>query len=199
MAKGLTFNLGGATYNASVTKIDRKKLYGWQETKAFDEEGSECALMSMDEGGTIILPKGGVGMGVLSLDGNWVERSNLKTVSLDGMELPLYKSSYDITIPLDKIVTEPEYLNHTITAAYFLNTDTRFAKTIGNNIFTFLYNYRDGYEQSTAFILQTGGSVFMLVGYYAPVEMLSLFENAEIDEEEGEEEDFDGEIDFSMM
>ncbi|GHT60006.1 hypothetical protein FACS1894109_16980 [Spirochaetia bacterium] len=58
MAKCLNFSLGGVVHSATPVKVDRKKLYGWSETKAFDEEGHECMLASTDESGSVIIPKG---------------------------------------------------------------------------------------------------------------------------------------------
>jgi hypothetical protein len=88
MAKNLAFTLEKAQYEAVPVKIERKKLYGWSELAAFDGGGEECSLMSLDETGSFIIPKGGAGLGILSPDGKWVDRASLKAVTADGKDAP---------------------------------------------------------------------------------------------------------------
>ena len=57
MAKNLSFTLDGAEYFAAPVKIERKKLYGWSEVIALDDEGNECSLVTVDETGSFIIPK----------------------------------------------------------------------------------------------------------------------------------------------
>jgi hypothetical protein len=197
MGKGLSFCIGGKNFFAEPKKIDRKKLYGWQEKTAYDESGKECTLGYTDDSGTLILPKGCVGLGILSPEGEWVERSSLKAVHLDGSQAELIPSSYSTNIILDKQVSPEEFLNHSINAAYCLSGDSAFYAAIGSAIFSFPYIYRDGYETTAAFVLQSGGAVFMLLGSDNCFEMLTLNQTVEIDDED--EEDEDDELDFSMI
>ena len=202
MAKCLNFSLGGVVHSATPVKVDRKKLYGWSETKAFDEDGHECTLASTDESGSVIIPKGGAGLGIVSPDMQWVERSSLKAVKNDGSDAELLESSYDIRITLNRTVSAEEFLNHRITAVYQLDTDPIFAKAIGDTIYTFTYNYRAAYEGSPAFLLVSGGQPFMLTGCECDFEMLSLKESGAIDSDDDEiedDDDSDTDIDFSMF
>ncbi|GHV94080.1 hypothetical protein AGMMS50293_04000 [Spirochaetia bacterium] len=201
MAKNLVFSIKGADYEAAPVKVDRKKLYGWSETKALDDQGNECVAVSIDESGALIIPKGGLGMGILSPKGAWVERSSLKALTLDGKEAALVPSSYDAPIPLDTKVTVNEYLDHSITAFYQLEgAPPELLKAVGGDIYTFIYNLRADYEGSPAFLLESEGSLYMLLGYKSDFEMLGLAEAAVIDEEaDGDEEDESDEIDFSMF
>jgi hypothetical protein len=200
MARGLTFLIQGMSYSAAPEKIDRKKLYGRQETCAIAQDGSVCSLMSMDESSGLILPKGAVGMGNLSPAGEWVERSTLKTVALDGAELDLHKSSYDGSIKIEQTVSPEVFLNHTIKAIYKVPVPPECIAAVGKSIYTFLYNYRDSYEQETAFLLVSNNILFMLTAYEVPFSMLTLEQNAELEDMEAEEtdEELDGEIDFSF-
>jgi hypothetical protein len=200
MGKGLSFCISGKSFFAEPKKIDRKKLYGWQEKAAFDESGGECTLGYTDESGTLIIPKGGVGLGILSPEGEWVERNSLKALRLDGGPAELIPSSYSGEIVLDKRVSPEEFLNHSISAAYFLSGEGDFCSALGDVIFSFPYIYRDGYETTPAFILQSGGAVFMLLGTDNRFEMLTLNQAVELDEEGGDEtDDEDEELDFSMI
>ncbi|WP_010257544.1 hypothetical protein [Treponema primitia] len=201
MGRQLNFSLRGASFCAEPLKLDRAKLYGKSATLAIDEKGGPCTLVSMDSGGAFIIPQGGIGLGILSPESRWVERSSLKAVTLGGHEAVLMKSSYDGVILLEKSVPVDEFLNHSITAVYNVETDTAFIDAIGENIYTFTYNYRDGYEGTAAFLLKKEEKLFMLLGYPAHFEMLSLSEAGEIDEDalEDDENENDGEIDFSMF
>jgi hypothetical protein len=200
MARNLSFNLKGQVFSAAPVKIERKKLYGWQEKKAFDDEGKECTQSYTDETGSLILPQGGVGSGMVDGGGNWVERSELKAVYADGTPAVLVPSSYSAVIDLNKTITHEEFLDHTISGVYGLGTDPAFCSAVGEEIWTFPYIYRDGYETTTAFLLQSDGGVFMLLGYDAGFEKLFLNQTAELDEETDDTgEDEEDEIDFSMM
>jgi hypothetical protein len=200
MARCLTFSINGSEYAASPVKADRKKLYGWTETIALDDEGRECKMVSMDETGTLVIPRGGAGLGILSPDDRWVDRSSLKAVSADGRDAELIKSSYDGPIVLDRIAGADEVLDHCITGMYqFTDAPPELIRAVGDAVYSFTYSYRDSYEGSRAFLLAAEGTLFMLIGYDAEFEMLSLSEAGVIDEaEEEEDENESGDIDFSM-
>jgi len=197
MGKTLSFKLKGYTFSAEPKKIERKKLYGFNKTLVFDENGLECETANLDEGLAGIIPKGGLGLGILSPEGLWVERASLKAVDIKGVDLPLYQSSYDKEIKLNKKVSADEFLDYCMTGFYELS-DSGFSQAIGSDIYMFDYCYRASFEPSTAFVLSSDGTAFMFVGFKAPFEMLSLPEEVFLDEDEEEFEE-DEEIDFSMI
>jgi hypothetical protein len=200
MARTLTFSLNEKEYPASPVKLERKKLYGWSQTIALDEDGRECTLITMDETGTMFIPKGGMGLGLLSPDNEWVERSSLKAVKLDGSDAELVPSSFSAPIALKDAVDFEEFFDHTITAVYQLDATEDFIAAVGEKIYSFSYNYRDSYAVSPAFLVVSSGTLFMLAGYKTEYEMLGLEQAGAIDEEdveEDEEEESDG-LDFSM-
>ncbi|MDR3237155.1 MAG: hypothetical protein LBT84_01495 [Spirochaetia bacterium] len=202
MARNLTFSLKGTEYSASPLKIDRKKLYGWTTTMAFDDNENLCTLAQMDETGTIIIPKGGTGLGILSPEKKWVARSELKAVTeTDGSDAQLIPSTYSGTIALETTVSSEEFLNHSITGFYQLTgADPALIEAAKDSIYTFLYSYKDSYEGSCAFLIESGGALFMLVGYKSEFEMLSLNQTGIIDDAPDEEDDAaSDEIDFSMF
>ncbi|MDR1340635.1 MAG: hypothetical protein LBK58_11385 [Prevotellaceae bacterium] len=204
MARELTFLTGGREYTTSPTKIDRKKLYGWTENIALDDEGNECKLVSMDESGTLIIPKGGIALGILSDEGFWVQRSDLKAVYDDGTPAELMPSSYSVPVELSEKVSVEDFLNYSIKSFYQLDgASDEFIDFIGSDIYSFTYCYRDSYEGKTAFLLTAGDSVknlFMMVGVMNEFEMLGISQTSIVGEEpEAEEEEEDTEIDFSMF
>jgi hypothetical protein len=199
MAKVLTFTLDGKSFSLTPEKLDRKKIYGWQEKLVFDDDGKECTLVFTDDTGTLIMPKGGVGLGIVSPEGEWVERSSLKAQSLNGGDATLIPSSYDVPNVLSKKVSGEEFLDYTITAAYHLEGDGAFCAALGDAIYTFDYIYREGYETTAAFVLQSKGAVFLLLGYETGIEMLDLDQTAEIDIEDEDADEDEEAIDFTMM
>jgi hypothetical protein len=199
MAKDLIFTLSGADYSAAPVKIDRKKLYGWSEVKALDDAGNECVAVNMDESGTLILPKGGLGMGILSPEGEWVERASLKALTPDGLDAPLVPSSYDAPVLLGREASVEEFLDHNITALYQLSgASGEFIRALGDKIFTFTYNLRADYEGSPAFVLAKDGAAYLFTGQNTNFAFLSLNETAVLDEDEEESAD-EAEIDFTLM
>jgi len=205
MARELTFSINGKEFSTSPTKIDRRKLYGWTENIALDDDGNECKLVSMDESGTLIIPKGGIGLGMVSENGLWVQRSQLKAVNEDGSPSELIMSSYNTQIDLLKKADIEEFMNYSIKMFYQLDTTEEFINTIGYDIYKFIYSYRDSYEGKMAFILTSEDAeknkhLYMMVGVLNEFEMLCLNQTSIIeDEPEVEEEDDDSEIDFSMF
>ena len=205
MARELVFKAEDKDYTASPTLIDRKKLYGWTENLAFDDQGNECKLVSMDESGTLIIPKGGIGLGILSPEGNWVQRSQLKAVNFNNEPVDLIASSYSSTIELKEKVSYEEYLDHSITAFYQLeNIDNGLIEWIGNDIYRFEYCYRDSYEGKPAFLLvsedtEKNKQLFMMLGAPNNFEMLSIVQAEVLETEVDVEEEDNEEIDFSMF
>ena len=78
MSKVLTLTLDGKSFGLTPEKIDRKKIYGWQEKLVLDDDNKECKLAYTDDTGTLVMPKGGVGIGIVSPEGEWVEKSALR-------------------------------------------------------------------------------------------------------------------------
>ena len=197
MGKTLALKLNGTLFNTEPLKIERKKLYGFSKTFVYDENGEECETASFDEDTSYIIPKGGIGMGILSPEGLWVERNTLKASNEDDEDARLVQSSYECITELNYKVPADTILNYCITSFYELPGND-FAVAIGNNVFTFDYCYRASYEPATAFILTSEGTAFMLTGHETRFKMLSLPEEITLDEDEAENED-DEEIDFYMM
>lgn len=200
MARQLTFRIKRKEYTVIPVKIDRKKLYGWTEIIALDEQGRTCNLVSTDDTGTLIIPKGGTALGMLSSDGKWVERTQLKTVRQDGSEAEIIPSSFSVVISLKQKVTDEEFLDYSITDFYQLNNvPDDLLKAIGDDIYTFDYTYLDSYETTPAFLMVSDAILFMLLGYKNRFDMLCLGECSVVDDDDDYIEVTDDDIDFSMF
>lgn len=200
MARQLTFRIKRKEYTVIPVKIDRKKLYGWTEIIALDEQGRTCNLVNTDDTGTLIIPKGGTALGMLSSDGKWVERTQLKTVRQDGSEAEIIPSSFSVVIPLKQKVTDEEFLDYSITDFYQLdNVPDDLLKAIADDIYTFDYTYLDSYETTPAFLMVADTTLFMLLGYKNRFDMLCLGECSVVDDDDDYIEVTDDDIDFSMF
>jgi hypothetical protein len=195
MARAMNFNFKGKAYSASPEKIDRKKLYGWTETLALDNNGNECRLVNMDDSGTVIIPPKGTATANMSQDGKWVEKSDLTAVNPDGSPATLVESSYSTPIELTQKATVEDYLSHSISAFYELEgISEEFIKELGEDIYSFDYAYNASYDTQKAFLIENEGKVFMLIGAPTQFEMIALAELSDIDPEddgEAQEEEFD--------
>jgi hypothetical protein len=205
MAKPLTFHIGSSEYSLEPLKLDRKKLYGWSEKIALDKNGEVCNAVSLYSEESMILPKGSIGLGSLSEDGQWVEKSDMHYVDVDGNEASLVPSSFSAPIILEEKVSIETFLEHNITAVYSLQGEENhpdFVKVIQDEdkIYTFEFNYRADYEGDPAFVIENGGELFILVGKKIKFEMIGLNDEGMLDEVEDEfSEDEEDEFDFSMM
>lgn len=201
MPRNLTFRIKKKEYLVTPQRVNRKKLYGWTEIVALDEDGRPCRLVSTDDTGSLIIAGGGTAIGILSPRGEWVERSSLKVVNEDGTPAELITSSYNTTITLTHTVTEEEFLDYSITDYYQLdNIPEEMPAMIGDKIYIFDYTYLDSYETTPAFILASEGTLFMMLGYKNKFEMLCLGDCGIIDEDTDDYIDIgDDDIDFTMF
>lgn len=197
MAREIIFKQGGNEFPFEPVKLDRKKLYGRQEKFALDENGELCELAYIDEYGTTIIPKGGIGLGIMDSQNQWVNRSQLKAVYENGEPAVKIPSTFSVPVELERKVSVEEFLNHEITSIYSLQGEENhpeLVKEIASGvIYTFTYSYREDYEGDPAFLIENEGRLFILIGKPILIEYCGLEEAAEIEEES------DDDLDFSMF
>ena len=199
MAKALQFTIGGGTYDAAPVKLERKKLYGWVDVVATDENGGVCISAQLAPGGTLIVPPNGVKPGTLDSSGRWLEKSELTPVDADGNPLTPFPSSFDAPIALDAKATEEEFLDHVWKAVYQLDC-AELAAVVGDAIYAFPFSYRGGLSQDDGYLVKSGSTLFLFTGERTEFEMVGVAEEGVLDdndEENASEEE--EELDFSMM
>jgi hypothetical protein len=200
MAKNLTFNLQGKEYSFTTVKLDRSKLYGWTEVIALDKNDKSCKTIYMDRTGTLLIPKGGLTYGILDAGLNWVEKSELQAIDMEGNPAPLVPSSFSAPVMLEKTATVEELLDHAITSVYELNGEIdELARIVATgNIYTFIFNWKEDYEGDDAFLIESKNRLYVLVGKKLNFEYIGIEKQGFVSDEEEEKEESD-EIDFSMM
>ena len=205
MAKPLQFEFAGAPIEFEMNKVDRGKLYGFKVLEVLDENGVPCELTTLADDGKTLIGKGGTGIGYLTADGNWSDKSQLKAVNLEGKEITPVPSSFAAPVKLETEISIDEYLNHNIRLVYQLEpktiTDELKKKLDDGVIFRFDYSYRGGLEADSGILLKNDDDeVFFLVGDDTKVEFKGLQEAAPVapaeDEEEASSESL---MDFGMI
>lgn len=200
MAKRLTFKIGNRDCSLEITKIDRKKIYGWSELIVTNHKGILCTAALLNDDGMTVAPAGATKPGMLSSEGEWINRDELKTVDADGCEVKPVTSSFDEVIELGQPITLDEFLSMNIDSVYQLFGDEaqEMANIIGQDIYRFEFSYRGGYMTNDACLLANGENIFMLIGAAATFPFISICEQGVFDEENSEGE-IEEEIDFNMF
>ena len=200
----LKFAFSSKLYELEPIKLDRKKLYGWSETLVLDMLDEPCTLVSFHPQTSMYLPSGSIALGNITSKGEWIDKAQLKAINSDGSEAIQKPSSFDGVIELLQTVTYEEFLDYSIKAVYSLQGEENcpdFVEAIKQSpkIYTFLFNYRAGYEPDSAFILENNQELFVLVGKKIDFTFIGLSQTASLDEETDMEDESENELDFSMM
>lgn len=197
MAKELSFSLNGATYNAVPMKLERKKIYGWSDTIATDNQGDVCSSAYLWADRAMIIPAGGIKQGITDNNGRWVERSELVACDTNGVALPIYNSSFDSPIELNKSATIEEFLDHTWEAVYQINNQ-HMEPIIGEEIYSFPFTYRGGTTLLDGYLLNTLHGLFLFAGKPQTFPLVELSDQTTIDDDMEMEENIE-DLDFEMF
>jgi hypothetical protein len=204
VAKPLVFQFGDRDLSFAMTKVDRSKLYGYKEIEVLDERGRRCELATLANDGRTVVGGGGTGLGQVSAEGLWCDKSELKPCDLEGHEIHPVASSFNAPVKLFDTATAEEYLNHNIRAVYQLQTEDEATDLMSElkrgTIFAFPYSYRGGLEADAGFLLLSeDGNVFLAVGSPTKGEFIGLQQTAAAVAEEDSETDETDLMDFDMI
>lgn len=205
MPKPIKFSHDGKQLVFQMQKVDRSKLYGFKELVVHDENEQPCELATLAEDGKTLVGKGGSGIGQLTADGKWTDKSKLKPIDLEGNEITPVPSSFAAPIELAQETTIDDYLDHNVRLIYELSIDNESAteeelvgKLKEGVIFKFPYSYRGGLEADVGFLMfNAEQKVFFLVGESTLVDFVGLQQVAT--PVEGDDDDGTDLMDFSMM
>ncbi|MFT5126810.1 MAG: hypothetical protein ACI8W8_000406 [Rhodothermales bacterium] len=200
----MQFEIGGETIGVPIEKVDRRKIYGWVERKAFDRNDSPCYLGSLSGDGLHIFGREAFEQGYMNQAGEWVERGSLVTVNTEGEELPPIPSSFKSNIALSDEVSVDDYLLYNAKSVYQVSGEAAasLAEKVGDRIFQFSFNYNTSYDPDPAFLLNNSEGLFMVVAQRTEFSFIGKDEEADLaaaEEEDADEEDEGDFMDFSMM
>lgn len=197
-------SLDGVEFPVKLQKVDRKRLYGDVEIEAFDEHGKPASLRYLADDGQTIIDRGGTALETVNEDGDSVERADLVPVDAQGKEIEPVPSSFSVTNVLKEASVE-DYLSLIVKSVYTIDSvaiedelkELRDALS-GDSIYHFEFSYRGGVQYDSAFLLESGKDIFMIVGVPAALEFLKLGQAATLDEPEDQDLSVD-DLDFDLM
>lgn len=202
MAKAIEFKAGDIKFAATLTKIDRDKVYGFIELKVIDDKGNLCSLGNLlDDGSTIVL-NGATAMKTVDESNKELDKKTLKVVCQDGIDAVLVPASYDQEVDLQQASLD-DLFNLEIMAVYQLGFEDENQKNNSLVYFSdgkvarFKFNYRPDYEGADAILLANPSGLFALTGSlinFPYLENIQVVQVAEIEEEPEVEE-----MDFGML
>ncbi|MBM3456080.1 MAG: hypothetical protein FJX80_13205 [Bacteroidetes bacterium] len=82
MAKEASFEIGGKSFSAALTKVDREKVYGWVEERHFDGKGNPLSWATLLMDGKTLISTGGTALKTLGPDGEEVSKSETNANSV---------------------------------------------------------------------------------------------------------------------
>ncbi len=203
MARTLKFEFNNDSVEVGLEKVERKKIYGWVDKKAYTREGQECQLGSISSDGAHIFGKESFEQGYVDQNGEWLEKSNLVALNNDQEIIEKIPSSFKASIKLDNTMSVDDYLLYMSKSVYQLEANPALlerVKSASPELFYFDYCYIDSYSADVAFLLTNEDSLFMVVGEPTNFDFIGLSEiESFILLEDDEEEEGDDEMDFGML
>ena len=199
MARKVKFNINSSLLESGIVKVDRSKLYGSSKKIVRDMKGNECVLSNLYNGDRI-LPKGSISQVLVDNEGLFVSRSALVGFNSNNEPVEKVSSIFSIENQCKKVDLD-EFLSVNVKSIYQLVIDEgdqdKWNILFANDeIYHFVFNYREDYEGDDAFLISNGEDLFITVGKKNDFEFLEQ-SNIVIDDEE--EEEIDDELDFSMF
>ena len=200
MAKQLDIRINGRSFSVAPVKLERKKIYGWNEMRVVTPDGELCQQAGLNSDGITIIPAGNIKTGMLREDGLWMERSELLAIDAYGKKVKAIPSSFDTGIDLMEKTSVEDMLDHNLASVYQMTGDEAMllSSKIGYDIYKFPFSYRGGYEQNIAFIITNGPNVFIVVGNDGGYDYIGLEQQGYLDTVE-EEMSLEDEMDFAMF
>ncbi|MEM7456747.1 MAG: hypothetical protein AAF456_20555 [Planctomycetota bacterium] len=190
MGKKIQFEFDGSRIEFEMNKIDRSKLYGSKSVEVLDDRDRNCEMATLAEDGKTLIGIGGTGIGYLTADGNWSDKSDLTAVDMEGNPITPVPSSFAAPILLEQEATMEDYLDHNMRLFYKLDhhdviPDELSKRLSDGAIFLFDYSYRGGLQADTGFLLKNDDNeIFFLVGDKTGVDFIGLQQTASVGDEE---------------
>ena len=81
MARELILSLNKKTSSFGISKIDRKKLYGFKKRLYLDEKGKECSRANLEEETGIVFVSSDISSSYLDHKGNFIDKKELEAIA----------------------------------------------------------------------------------------------------------------------
>ena len=198
MARNVKFKIEGVSLDSEIIKVDRTKLYGSSKKIVKDKNGNQCIISNLYQGNRV-LPKGSISQILVDQEGKFVKRSELVGFDLNNKKVEKVPSIFSIENLCAKVEID-EFLSVNVKSIYQLKIDETTIDKWKNfftndDIYHFVYNYREDFEGDDAYLIYNGSDFFITIGKKNDFDFLEQ-NNIIIDDEEEEIEDH---LDFSMF
>ena len=199
MAREILLNLNKKKSTFEISKIDRKKLYGFKKRLFLDDKGEECSKANLEEETGIVFVNSDISSCYLDHKGNYIEKSDLEAINENGKKVKKEDSTIGKEVNLNSITTE-DALNLKVNSVYHLEPK-EFDKNLKSKldkgeIFSFPFNYYADFKLENGIILKSEKEYFALIGRKTSCHWVG--ENSD-DLPEDVEEFEDNDLDFEMM
>ena len=182
-----------------ISKIDRKKLYGFKKRLYLDEKGKECSRANLEEETGIVFVSSDISSCYINYKGNFIEKKELEAIDDKGKKVTKKESTLAKDVKLEPTSVE-EALNLKVNSVYHLepkNFDKDLkAKLDKGEVFSFPFNYYSDFKLEDGIILKSEKNYFALIGRKTMCNWIGEHSD-ELPEEVEEFEDND--LDFEMM
>ena len=199
MAREIFLNLDKKKSSFEISKIDRKKLYGFKKRLFIDEKGKECSKANLEEDTGIVFVNSDISSCYLDQKGNYLEKKDLEAINENGKKVEKQESTIGKEVNLESISIE-DALNLKVNSVYILEPKD-FDKNLQSKldkgeIFSFPFNYYADFKLEDAIILKSEKEYFALIGRKTSCHWIG--ENSDDLPEEVEEFEED-DLNFEMM
>ena len=100
MARELVLNLNKKNSSFKISKIDRKKLYGYKKRLYLDEKGKECPRANLEEETGIVFVSSDISSSYLDHRGNFIDKKELEAIDDNGKKVIKQESTLGKDIKL---------------------------------------------------------------------------------------------------
>ena len=199
MARELILNLNKNKSTFGISKIDRKKLYGFKKRLFLDEKGKECLKANLEEETGIVFVSSDISSSYLDHKGNFVEKKELEAINDEGKKVKKEDSTLGKDVDLISTSNE-DALNLKVNSVYHLEPKD-FDKDLKSQldkgeVFSFPFNYYADFKLEDGILFKGEKDYFALIGRKTNCNWVG--EHSEDLLEEVEEFE-DNDLDFEMM
>ncbi len=199
MAREILLTLNKKKSSFEISKIDRKKLYGFKKRIFLDEKNKECSKANLEEETGIVFVNSDISSCYLDHKGNYIEKSDLEAINENGKKVKKEDSTIGKEVNVNSITTE-DALNLKVNSVYHLepkefDEDLK-SKLDKGDLFSFPFNYYADFKLEDGIILKSEKEYFALIGRKTSCHWVG--ENSD-DLPEDVEEFEDNDLDFEMI
>ena len=199
MARELILLLDKKESKFTLSKIQRKNIYGYKKRIAMDEKNKECERAYVEEESGIMFKNSDTSSCHIDHKNNYLERNLIEAVDVNGKKVTKQDSTLGKPCKLNKW-DEQSALNLRVNSVYQLDPvklDAKLQSQLeSGNIFYFQFNYFSDFKLEDAALVKSKEGYFALIGRKCEAHWIG--EDSSVPETMMAEFD-DTDLDFEMM